>query len=127
VDLATCSQYVLPLDKPDKKAVLSLAALSSADQLEPWVGPLLDSKPYKKDGLLVILFDNAPKALVLSPFVDAGTTNDKPYDSYSLLKTVEDRIGLGEHLGKADDRKVRAFGLDVFNTELDPLQQPEAP
>ena len=127
VDLATCSQYVLPLDKPDKKAVFNLVALSSADQLEDWVGPLLDSKPYKKDGLVVILFDNAPKALVISPFVDAGTTNDKPYDSYSLLKTVEDRIGLGEHLGKADDRKVRAFGKDVFNTELDPLQQLEAP
>ena len=127
VDLATCSQYVLPLDEPDRKAVFNLAAPSGTDQLETWVGPLLDSKPYKKDGLVVILFDNAPRALVLSPFVDAGTTNDKPYDSYSLLKTVEDRIGLGEHLGKADDRKVRAFGSDVFNTELDPLQQPEAP
>jgi phosphatidylinositol-3-phosphatase len=131
VDLATCSQYVLPLDelppldKPDKQAVFNLVALSSPDQLETWLGPLLDSKPYRKDGLVVILFDNAPKALVLSPFVDAGATNDKPYDSYSLLKTVEERIGVGEHLGKADDRKVRAFGSDVFNTELDPLQQLE--
>ena len=127
VDLATCAQSVLPLGEPDRKAVLSLVALSSADQLETTVRPILDSKPYQEDGLLLVLFDNAPDALVLSPFVEAGSTNDKPYDTYSVLKTVEDRIGLGEHLGKAGDRKVREFGRDVFDTELDPLQEPEAP
>ena len=126
-DLATCAQSVLPLETPDKKAVLSLVALSSQEQLKTWVGPILDSKPYRKDGLVVILFDNAPDALVISPFVEAGTTNDRPYNHYSLLKTLEDRLGLGEHLGKAGDRKLRAFGPDVFDTELDPLQDPEAP
>jgi hypothetical protein len=127
VDLADCAQHVLPLDQFDAKAVLSLIAPLTADQPERWIQPILDSRPFKKDGLLVVLFDRAPVALVLSPFVEAGTTNDKHYDSYSLLKTIEDRIGLGEHLGKADDRKVRAFGSDVFDTELDPLQEPEAP
>jgi hypothetical protein len=127
VDLATCDQYVLPLERPDRKAVFSLLALSGPEQLESSVQPILDSKPYRKDGLMVILFDRAPEALVLSPFVEAGSTNDKPYNHYSLLKTIEDRIGLGEHLGKADEKKVRAFGPDVFDTELDPLQEPEAP
>jgi phosphatidylinositol-3-phosphatase len=126
VDLADCSQHVLPLDQFDAKAVFNLIAPASDDQLSTWIDPILKSKPYKKDGLLVILYDRAPDALVLSPFVEAGSTNDKPYDHYSLLKTIEDRIGLGEHLGHADDRKVHAFARDVFDRELDPLQEPEA-
>ncbi len=127
VDLATCSQYVLPLEPPDAKAVFTYTALSAPEQLESWVKPVLDSKPYKKDGLMVIVFDHAPDALVLSPFVEAGSTNDRAYNHYSLLKTIEDRIGLGEHLGMAAKKKVHAFGKDVFDTELDPLQEPEAP
>jgi hypothetical protein len=127
VDLADCAQHVLPLDQVDGKAVVSFIAPITPEQPERWLQPILDSKPYKKDGLIVVVFDHAPDALVLSPFVEAGSTNDKHYNSYSLLKTVEDRIGLGEHLGKAADRKVRAFGSDVFDTELDPLQEPEAP
>lgn len=127
VDLADCAQHLLPLDQFDAKAVLSLIAPLTADQPERWIQPILDSHAFKEDGLLVVLFDRAPDALVLSPFVEARTTNDKHYDTYSLLKTIEDRIGLGEHLGKADDRKVRAFGSDVFDTELDPLQEPEEP
>ena len=130
VDLATCAQNVLPLDRMqdelDEAPVFSLVAPLSGEQLELWMKPILDSKAYRKDGLVVILFDHAPDALVLSPFVEAGSTNDKPYNHYSLLKTIEDRIGLGEHLGQADDRKVRAFGRDVFDRELDPLQEPEA-
>jgi hypothetical protein len=62
---------------------------------------------------------------VLSPFVEAGSTDDTPYDGYSVLKTIEDRIGLGEHLGRADDKEVRAFGDDLFDRELDPYQDPE--
>ena len=63
---------------------------------------------------------------MLSPFIEAGSTNDKPYNHYSLVKTIEDRIGLGEHLGHADDKDVHAFGKDVFDTELGPYQDPGA-
>jgi hypothetical protein len=127
VDRGDCPQYLLPLDdRFDPKPMFSFLAPLNGDQLETWIDPILNSKPYKKDGLLVVMFDNAPQALVVSPFVEAGSTNDKPYDSYSLLKTVEDRIGLGEHLGHADDKQVTAFGKDVFDTELDPFQDPSA-
>jgi hypothetical protein len=124
-DRADCAQYVLPLDQFDPKPMLSFIAPLSGDQLQSVVDPILESKPYKKDGLLVLMFDNAPQALVLSPFVEAGSTNDQPYDGYSVLKTIEDRIGLGEHVGHADDKKVHAFGKDVFDRELDPYQDPE--
>jgi phosphatidylinositol-3-phosphatase len=133
VDLADCSRKALPLDrmpdqlrKPKETAVFNLVAPASDQELERWVDPILDSRAFKKDGLVVVLFDRAPDALVISPFVKADTTNDRPYDTYSLLKTIEDRIGLGEHLGHAHDEDVRAFGRDVFDTELDPLQEPEA-
>jgi len=125
IDRGDCGQHLLPLDQFDPKPMFSFIAPLAGDQLQTWIDPILNSKPYRKDGLLVVMFDNAPQALVLSPFVEAGSTNDRPYDSYSLLKTIEDRIGLGEHLGGADGEKVRAFGKDVFDRELDPYQDPE--
>jgi hypothetical protein len=127
IDKADCGAHLLPLDQFDPKPMFSFIAPLTADRLPAVIDPILDSKPYKKDGLAVVMFDNAPQALVLSPFVEAGTTNDKPYDGYSVLKTIEDRIGLAEHLGQADDRKVHAFGDDVFDRELDPYQDPEGP
>jgi len=127
IDRGDCAQHLLPLDQFDPKPMFSFIAPLGTDQLATVIDPILESKPYKKDGLLVVMFDNARQALVVSPFVKAGTTNDRAYDSYSLLKTIEDRIGLGEHLGGADDKKVRAFGKDVFDTELDPYQDPEGP
>jgi hypothetical protein len=127
VDLADCSQHVLPLDRFDPEAVFSLVAPLTADQPERFIQPILDSKQFKEDGLLAVVFDRAPDALVLSPFVEARTKSDKRYTPYSLLKTVEDRIGLGEHLGHADDPGVKTLGKDVFDRDLDPLQQPEAP
>ena len=127
VDLGDCAQKVLPLDQMEKASRARQDRCStfapgatverSASDLDD---PILKSKPYKEDGLVVILFDHAPDALVLSPFVEAGSTNDRPYDSYSLLKTIEDRIGLGEHLGRADGKDVHAFGKDVFDTDSIP-------
>jgi phosphatidylinositol-3-phosphatase len=125
VDRGDCPQYLLPLDQFDPKPMFSFVAPLNGDQLKTWIDPILKSKPYEKDGLVVLMFDNAPQALVLSPFVEAGGTSDKPYDSYSLLKTIEDRIGLSEHLGHAADKTVHAFGKDVFDRELDPFQDPE--
>lgn len=117
--------------------------LVSADAfLRTWVPAILASPAYKKDGLLVITFDesdssdtsaccgegpgpNAPLpgltgpgggrtgALVLSRYVAAGSANATPYNHYGLLKTFEDTFGLG-HLGYAGAPAVRSFGTDVY-------------
>lgn len=52
-------------------------------------------------------------ALVISPFVQPGSTSRTPYNHYSLLGSVEDIFGLGR-LGYA--RTVSStFGADVYN------------
>jgi hypothetical protein len=51
-------------------------------------------------------------AVILSPFVAPGTRNDKPYNHYSMLRTVEDLFALAP-LGYA--ARSTAFGDDVFN------------
>jgi hypothetical protein len=53
-------------------------------------------------------------ALLLSPYVEAGTTSQEPFDHYSLLRTIENLFGLA-HLGYAALPKVEAFGVSVFN------------
>jgi phosphatidylinositol-3-phosphatase len=107
---------------------------------------ILASPAFKKDGLLIITFDesegNGPEgstaccgekplasarrpagvmgpgggrigAVVLSPYVEAGTVSTVPYNHYSLLRTVEDIFGLG-HLGYAAEPDLQTFGPDVF-------------
>jgi hypothetical protein len=53
-------------------------------------------------------------ALLLSPYVKPATTNQEPFNDFSLLRTVEDLFGLG-HLGYASLSKLEAFGAAVFN------------
>lgn len=52
-------------------------------------------------------------AVLLSPFIAAGTVNATPYNHYGLLRSVEDIFGLG-HLGYAGAAGLQAFGSDVF-------------
>jgi hypothetical protein len=107
--------------------------LVSADVwLQKQIPAILNSPAYKQDGVLVITFDEAdgakqgPKggmpggtaggrvgALVLSPFVRAGTTSDRMYNHYSLLATIEDIFSL-PRLGYAGAPGLNAFGPDVF-------------
>jgi phospholipase C len=56
-------------------------------------------------------------AVLLSPYIRAGTVNDTPYNHYSLLRSVEDLFGL-DHLGYAGQDGLKAFGDDVFNGPL---------
>jgi hypothetical protein len=54
-------------------------------------------------------------ALLLSPFIKGGTTTDTGYNHYALLKSLEDRFGIPEYLGYANDANLSTFGSDIFN------------
>jgi hypothetical protein len=94
------------------------------DFLKAWVPRITSSPAFKKDGLLVITFDeadvpgeseaccgnptgpNTPMpgiagpgggrtgAVLLSPFIKPGTKSDVPYDHYSALRSYEDLLGI---------------------------------
>ena len=115
--------------------------LLSVDRfLKLWVPRIRESAAFRKDGLLVITFDEgldgdaccaeeglpggAPAgyfgagggrvgALLLSPFIRRGTVSNRPYNHYSLLRSVEGYFGL-EPLGYAGAASVKSFGPDVF-------------
>jgi hypothetical protein len=52
-------------------------------------------------------------AVVLSPFVRAGSVIQTPFNHFSFLRSVEDLFGL-EHLGYAARPELAAFGDDVY-------------
>jgi phosphatidylinositol-3-phosphatase len=56
-------------------------------------------------------------ALVLSPFVKAGTWSTTPYNHYSLLASIEDIFSL-PYLGYAGTPGLKRFGSDVYNAGL---------
>ncbi len=106
--------------------------LVSADKfLSTWVPKILASPAYKADGLLVITLDESDDdsssccgqkgsgggrigTLLLSPRVEAGTTNKTPYNHYSLLCSIEDVFGL-PHLAGAGAPNLKCFGDDVYS------------
>jgi phosphatidylinositol-3-phosphatase len=53
-------------------------------------------------------------ALLLSPFVKPGSTNQEPYNHYSLLRTIEDMFSL-RHLGYAGLAHVNSLEPSVFS------------
>jgi len=115
--------------------------LASADAfLRTWVPRITASPAFRKDGVLIITFDEGtdgkaccgeeplpggPKpgeygpgggrigAVVLSPFVKPGTVSNRPYNHYSTLRSVEQWFGL-PYLGYAKPAAVPVFGRDVF-------------
>jgi hypothetical protein len=119
--------------------------LVSADQFLRSYVPLITGSPaYRKDGLLVVTFDesesgaedccneptgpNTPNnggpdagngggrtgSVLLSRYVRPGVANDTPYNHYALLRSVEDLFGLA-HLGYAGRSDLKPFGDDVYN------------
>lgn len=118
-------------------------ALISADAfLMEWVPRITASPAFRKDGLLIITFDEGtdakdccgemplpggPKpgkfgpgggrigAVFLSPFIQPGTVSNHPYNHYSTLRSVERWFGL-PWLGYADGADVHTFGRDVFTS-----------
>lgn len=107
-----------------------------------WVPKIENSPAFKKDGVLIITFDeaedkgasfpdysataherpgpNAPNpgrkgpgggrvgAVVVSPFVKPGSSNDHGYNHYSMLRSIEDLFGL-DHLGFAAQSGLETF------------------
>ncbi|MGO4490503.1 alkaline phosphatase family protein [Arthrobacter sp. 2YAF22_2] len=107
--------------------------LAASDSwLRQQVPAILDSPAFKKDGMLVITFDEADGqttgsagipggaaggrvgALVLSPFTRAGTSSDTQYNHFSLLASIEDAFSL-PRLGLAGAPGLQGFGADVFD------------
>ena len=53
-------------------------------------------------------------ALLLSPFVEAGTTSETYFNHFSLLATVEELFGL-ERIGYAAEPAITGFDESIFN------------
>jgi len=107
--------------------------------LKKWVPKILASPAYRRNGLLVVTFDESEAGdtqaccgetavntskpgitgpgggrvgtVLISPYLKAGTVSTIPYNHYSLLRSIEDLFGLG-HLGYA--KTAPAFGSDVW-------------
>lgn len=115
--------------------------LISADKfLREWVPRILASPAFKRDGLLIVTFDEGTDAtaccgeqplpggpqpgqfgpgggrigaVLISPMIAPGTVSDFEYNHYSFLRSMEDIFGL-PHLGYANAPQLRSFGTDVF-------------
>jgi hypothetical protein len=132
-------------DDPCDSNPAQKGGLAGEDEfLQQWVPQILASPAFKKDGLLVITYDEAePQSdqsaccgevpgpnsampgiggpgggrtgtVLVSPFVQPGSVNDTPYNHYSFLRSMEDIFGL-EHLGFAAAAGLKAFGDDVYS------------
>jgi hypothetical protein len=115
--------------------------------LSTWIPKIKGSPAYADGGLIIVTFDeasgdasdccgepaspNTPSnggsgngggrtgTVLLSPSIMAGTTNNTPYNHYSMLRSVEDFFGL-THLGYASQDGLKPFGDEVFNTSPTP-------
>jgi hypothetical protein len=111
--------------------------------LKLWIPRIKHSPAYRtQNGLIIIVFDeaatsdtssccgeipgpNSPEpgitgqgggdtgAVLLSPCIKPGTVSHRPYNHYTMLRSVEDIFGLS-HLGYAGLSGERSFGSDVF-------------
>jgi hypothetical protein len=112
--------------------------VTANEWVKTWVPRIMASPAYKKDGLLIVTFDeagsdasaccneptgpntNAPGrfgpgggrigAILLSRFIRPGTVVNVPMNHYGMLKSVEDIFGL-PHLGYANDPQLATFAF----------------
>ena len=104
---------------------------------------ILAAPAFKRDGLLVITFDegtandaccgeqplpDGPQpgrfgpgggrigTVLISPRIKPGTVSTQDYNHYSLLRSIEDLFGL-PHLGYAAAPQLRGFGKDVYTAK----------
>jgi phosphatidylinositol-3-phosphatase len=121
------------------------------DFLKSYIPKITSSPAYRKDGLVIITFDESGSddnagsccgeldglgfddpshpnlnenglygpgggrvgAVLLSKYIKPGTVSDKPYNHYSMLRSVEDLFGL-KHIGDALMPQVHSFGPDIY-------------
>lgn len=72
--------------------------------LSSWLGRILSSPTYRAGSTAVFIVWDEPGIiphLVVSPSTRPGTVVDTPFDHYSLLRTTEEMLGIGYHLGRA--------------------------
>jgi hypothetical protein len=62
-------------------------------------------------------------AVMVSPFIVPGSTSTKPYNHYSLLRSLEDIFRLGGHLGYAADDPRTGYILDSIGNDEAIFQQ----
>jgi phosphatidylinositol-3-phosphatase len=123
--------------------------------LRRWVPLITGSPAFRdQNGLLIVAFDEAATqdassccgeipgpgsplpgifglgggdtgAVLLSPCIAPGTVSQRSYNHYTMLRSVEDLLGLG-HLGYAGLSGEQPFGSDVF-TRTCPLTRANAP
>jgi hypothetical protein len=122
--------------------------------LSTWVPRITGSPAFADDGLLIVTFDeasgdasdccNEPQgatptsngysgngggrigAVLVSKYIKANSTNETPYNHYSLLRSMEDLFGL-THLGHAAQEGLVPFGDDVFNQPSGKPDEPPPP
>jgi len=105
--------------------------------LSEWVPRIVGSPAFQQDGLLLVTFDEAAGsdtssccgettsgggdigAVLVSPFIKAGTTTTLPYNHYSTLASIEGLFSL-PLLGDAAEPGTTTFGSDVFNLAATP-------
>ena len=89
-------------------ALLSFVGVLGGAILGVQLAPLLASKAYAYDGMIVVTFDTGPDftkplgALLISGAVEAGGTDEGDYRPANLLRTFEDVFAL-DPLGRAKD------------------------
>jgi hypothetical protein len=91
-----------------------------------WITPNLRSPAFQQAGLLLTpSMNRASPARVrtVSPFIKPGVVTSVPYNHYSMLRTIEDLLGLA-HLGYADYPGGADFGTDIFGArpERNPVE-----
>jgi hypothetical protein len=89
--------------------------------LDTWIHAVTSSATYRDGHTVVfIVWDeddgsagNRVPLIVVSPFTRPGTQSAAPFDHYSLLRTTEEVLGIGRHLGHAASAPSMrsAFGL----------------
>ena len=72
--------------------------------LRHWAPRIMKSAAFKQDGLLVVLFDDAPDddrrgggrvgGVLISPLIEPGRTLGLPIDHFGYLRSMEDLFGL---------------------------------
>jgi hypothetical protein len=62
-------------------------------------------------------------AVLVSPFIVPGSTSAKPYNHYSLLRSLEDIFRVGGHLGYAADDPRTGYILDSIGNDAAIFQQ----